>query len=349
MVRGEGGMVVRLVATYIGAVIGAGFASGQEILQFFSMFGYKGLLGVLVSTVLFAYLGSRVLDLSVRLRCSNYQELMSYLLGPRAGALMDKLSLFMLIGGLGVMLAGSGAVVEEYLGLPEWLGIGLTMLFIVAVLFNGLQGLLTVNVILVPVKLLAVSIIACLALVYKGLPAELPAVAQKGVGGHWLWASLLYVSYNMVVPLAVLSSMGRTISRKIGVCAGILGGLGLGVTAALVTLAGLAFYPEVANYQVPMLYMASGVSTSLRPLFALLIWVAIVTTAIADAHGFASRLAPQGGKRYRVAGLLACAAVLPLTSIGFADLVSFLYPLFGYAGLLLMGALLVVPLIKSGV
>ncbi|MEG6510397.1 hypothetical protein [Desulforamulus ruminis] len=348
MIRSEGAkMVIRLVATYIGAVIGAGFASGQEILQFFILYGYKGLLGVLVATILFAYLGAKVLELSVRLKCSNYQELLAYLLGPWAGSFMDKLSLFMLIGGLGVMLSGSGAVLQEYMGLPRWIGIGLALVFVIAVIFNGLRGLLAVNVILVPVKLLAVAIIACLALAFKGLPQNLPVLSGQGVGGHWLWASLLYVSFNMVVPLAVLSSMGRAVSKRVGIYAGLLGGLGLGVAVALVTLAGLAFYPEVAHYQVPMLYMASGVSSLLKPVFAILIWLAIMTTAIANAHGFASRLAPEGGRRYRVIGVLACFAVLPLTNIGFADLVKLLYPLFGYAGLLLLAALLVVPLFKS--
>ncbi|MEW6065637.1 MAG: hypothetical protein AB1538_10810, partial [Bacillota bacterium] len=78
MIKREGiGLLIRLVATYVGAVIGAGFASGQEILQFFILFGYQGLLGVLVATVLFAYLGAVVLYLSVKLRSGSYQELLS--------------------------------------------------------------------------------------------------------------------------------------------------------------------------------------------------------------------------------------------------------------------------------
>jgi len=32
----------KVAATYIGTVVGAGFASGQEMLQFFAVFGLKG-------------------------------------------------------------------------------------------------------------------------------------------------------------------------------------------------------------------------------------------------------------------------------------------------------------------
>ncbi|ABO51813.1 conserved hypothetical protein [Desulforamulus reducens MI-1] len=344
--RANLGLLVSLVATYIGTIIGAGFASGQEILQFFILFGYKGLLGVIAAAGLFAYLGALVLHLSVRLRSGNYQELLCYLLGPWAGKFMDILSVFMLVGGLGIMLSGTGAVVQEYLGLPQWLGIALALLAIFVVIFHGLDGLLTINVILVPLKLAAVCLIASLALASHGLPAEIPYINQKGVGGHWLLSSVLYVSCNMIVPVAVLSTMGRSITIRTGVYAGVIGGLGLGVALAMVTLAGLAFYPAILNYEVPMLYMASCVSKVLRPVFALLIWIAMLTTAIADAHGFASRFAPEGGRRYRFFGIAICLLVLPLAYFDFSFLVRLLYPLFGYAGLILIIALLTVPIFK---
>lgn len=344
--QGSMGLLIQLVATYIGAVIGAGFASGQEILQFFILFGYQGLLGVVVATLLFAYLGAMVLYLSIKLQAGSYRQLLSYLLGPWAGRFMDMVSLLMLVGGLGVMLSGSGAVVQEYLGMPQWVGVGLAVLAILFVILHGLTGLLTVNVLLVPLKLAAVCLIAGLALANKGLPAELPFINQQGVGGHWLWSSMLYVSFNMIVPVAVLASMGRSIDKKTGISAGILGGLGLGASVAMVTLAGLAFYPQVTNYEVPMLFMASSINPALRPVFALLIWVAILTTAIANAHGFASRLAPEGGKRYRLFGFAVCLAVLPLTYFDFSFLVRLLYPLFGYAGMALFFSLLIVPLLK---
>lgn len=340
-------LMFKLVATYIGAVIGAGFASGQEILQFFISFGQQGLWGVLLATVLFSYLGAVVLYLSVTLKAANYQELLHYLLGPWASKLMDTLNLFMLVGGLGVMLSGSGAVMREYMGLPEWLGVVLGLGAIVYVIWYGVKGLLTINVILVPVKLLAVCLIASVALLHQGMPTEFSLVRAQGVSGHWLWASLLYVSFNMIVPLAVLSSMGRTISTGMAIYAGLLGGVGLGLAVGMVTLAGLAFYPQVADYQVPMLFIASSVSDILRPVFALLIWVAILTTAIANAHGFASRLAPEGGFRYRLYGIGVCFVVIPLTYFDFSSLVRWLYPLFGYVGMILLVALLVVPVIKT--
>lgn len=43
---------------YIGTLIGAGFASGQEIMSFFTIYGKGGLLGIIVVSVFFFILGA---------------------------------------------------------------------------------------------------------------------------------------------------------------------------------------------------------------------------------------------------------------------------------------------------
>ncbi|RJQ32518.1 MAG: hypothetical protein C4589_00590 [Peptococcaceae bacterium] len=339
--------LAKVVTAYIGAVIGAGFASGQEILQFFSLYGWNGLLGVIIAAGLFSYLGSVVMFLAVQMNTSSYRKLLFYLMGFRAGKIMDIFNMLMLLGGLGVMLAGSGAVFSEFLGLPSFLGVWLVALLTCMVILGGLNGLLTVNVFLVPLKFLVIVFVSIAVLVYRGgFPPLQSAPATAGVAGHWLWASILYVSYNMVVPVAVLSSLGRTVPLKTGVIGGALGGLGLGLAAALIFLVNLSFYPEIAGYQVPLLFAAGRLGSVFQWALGLLIWLAIFTTAIADAHGFASRLSPGGGIRYRLFGIGACLLVLPLANFGFASLVRVFYPFFGYAGLILLVSLLITPLVR---
>ncbi|WP_194174985.1 hypothetical protein [Desulfofundulus thermobenzoicus] len=117
----------------------------------------------------------------------------------------------------------------------------------------------------------------------------------------------------------------------------------LGATAGLITLAGLAHYPQITGYQVPILLIAGFLGETWRHALGGLIWLAILTTAIADAHGFASRLAPGGGWRYRAVGLATIICALPLAKMDFSRLVQLLYPLFGYAGLIILVALLLAP------
>ena len=47
--------VLKIGSAFVGIIVGAGFASGQEILQYFTSFGYIGTLAAVVSMILFAY------------------------------------------------------------------------------------------------------------------------------------------------------------------------------------------------------------------------------------------------------------------------------------------------------
>ncbi|NPV74608.1 MAG: hypothetical protein HPY89_12725 [Pelotomaculum sp.] len=342
-------LLARVVTAYIGAVIGAGFASGQEIMQFFVLHGRSGLLGAAVTALLFAYLGGLIMFLSVKMKSASYRDIFAFLLGERAGGIMDALNIFMLLGGLSVMMAGSAAVFEEQFGLPARAGVWAVTVLSSLVVLGGLEGVLAANVFLVPLKFLAVVAVSTAALCASRHLAQSSGTGWQGggAGGHWLPAAFLYVSYNIVVPLAVLSSLGRMVPPVLGLAGGALGGLLLGMAVSLVTLAGLAYMPEASFCQIPLLYLAGHLGQGFRHLLGLLIWLAILTTAIANAHGFASRLAPEGGSRYRFCGIFACLLALPLSSFSFAGLVRLLYPLFGLAGLVLLAALLFVLPFKS--
>ena len=286
--------------------------------------------------------------LSIRHRYTNYRELFSFLLGPSAAVFMDILSLLMLAGGLGVMLAGSGAVFSEQLGLPAWLGSVATALVTGMVIMGSLRRVMIANVILVPLKIIVILVVALAVLILHGMPSWQPAAGpvEPTVAGNWVWSAILYVSYNMIVPVAVLTSLGRSVTIGVGVWGGLLGGLGMGMAAGLITLVGLAFFPMIMLYEIPLLYIAGHLNDGLRVVLSVLIWLAILTTAIANAHGFASRLDPEQGRYYKLAGLGITGVALTLSGMDFSLLVRTLYPMFGYAGLILLVALVLVPLYR---
>ena len=46
--------ILLIASAFIGVIVGAGFASGQEVLQYFTSFGILGTLGAIITTALFA-------------------------------------------------------------------------------------------------------------------------------------------------------------------------------------------------------------------------------------------------------------------------------------------------------
>ena len=53
--------IMKLGGAYIAFCIGSGYATGQEIMQFFSAFGWKSIGAVIISMVLFVWLGATMM------------------------------------------------------------------------------------------------------------------------------------------------------------------------------------------------------------------------------------------------------------------------------------------------
>lgn len=81
--------VFKVAATYIGTVIGAGFASGQEILQFFAYHGIKGIIGLLIAVFMFVLYGYIILQLGNRFKASSYKKVIMETGGPFFGRVID--------------------------------------------------------------------------------------------------------------------------------------------------------------------------------------------------------------------------------------------------------------------
>ena len=58
--------VFQFAGTLVGTLIGSGFASGQEVMQFFTSYGIPGIVGSLVTTALFSRPWRRLHELRIQ-------------------------------------------------------------------------------------------------------------------------------------------------------------------------------------------------------------------------------------------------------------------------------------------
>ncbi len=75
--------VLSYSGAFIAFLIGSGFATGQEISQYFSSYGFKGLLGVAVVSILFLYVGSSFMTAGQRYKYKNGNEIYKYYFGEK--------------------------------------------------------------------------------------------------------------------------------------------------------------------------------------------------------------------------------------------------------------------------
>jgi len=312
----------RVAAAYVGAVVGAGFASGQETVTFFTVHGTHGIKGLVVAGLLFSLLGFLTVKAARASSCYSHQDLLRLMLGRPLGALASFLFSLFLMAGLSVMLAGSRTVVQEYMAIPGWLGLGLCLGTVFLALLRRNRGLLDLNAFLVPVLLVA-TLLVC-------LPAAGSAAApvpQAG-RGNWLLSSLLYFSYNAIIGMAVLAPLAREASPV----AGLLGGVALGAAGLCMGLA-LTRTPEALEVEVPMMHLAIAMHPLMGRLYGIGLWAAMTTTAMAAAYATALRLSESTRMSFPWAATLVLLVALPLGTLRFSHLVATLYPLWGYLGL----------------
>lgn len=342
----EGVSTFKVAATYIGTVVGAGFATGQEVLQFFARFGISGLVGLFITTVLFIVFGYIIMNLGSTLHARSHLEIIRYSGGRILGTVIDAVITVFLFGTFAVMIAGNGALFEQQLKLPSAAGNIIMAVLTALTVLTGINGVINSISFVVPFLLSSVLITSVLSVLkYPVNLAELPVITDRGsLFNNWLLAALLYVSYNTVVSIAILGPLGNEAKDRKTIRNGaMLGGAGLGFGAVMIYFALSGHMADIEKLEVPMIYIAGSISPILQVIYAVVLIAEIYTTAVSSLYGFTSRIidmekTPVKG-RYIVIG--ATAVALLSSRLGFSNLVRYLYPLIGYCGVAILAALII--------
>lgn len=332
-----------IAAAFIGTVVGAGFATGQEVLQFFTFFGWKGFLGIAIATILFCFFGISIMRISRELKANSHSELVRFTLGQRLGALMDWFITISFLGVLIVMAAGSGAVAEEQLNSSPLIGslIVISLAFFTVIL--GVNSVIRAIGFVVPFLLLAVFTVTLTSIISDPITVQKIAVfdsLETPIATNWTLSSLLYVSYNILLAAAILTPLGvEANSKKSLVYGALLGGLGLGLGILAINFAILSSVPEILPFQVPMIFLASQLNPIFAYAYGLILLLEIYTTAVSVLYGFAARLAYNNIQRFLWAGVASLGAILA-AQLGFSRVITAIYPLIGFIGLVFLVSIL---------
>ncbi|OIK16301.1 hypothetical protein BIV60_04605 [Bacillus sp. MUM 116] len=335
----------QIAGAYVGIIVGAGFASGQEILQFFTSFGWMGLAGGIIATFFFAFLGMQLTQLGSRLETDSHKDVIYHICGRYLGVVVDFIITFFLFGVAVVMMAGSGSIFEQQFGLPAMVGnIVMAALTILTVCLN-VQKLLNIISMITPFLMILVLIITGYSLFtmdqsFTNLDAI--AKAQPQAASNWLMGGLLYVSYNIAAGAAMLAVMGGTEKdSKVAGHGGTLGGLGLGLLILLINIGMFAKMDQLKGVDMPTLMLANHMHPVLGALMSIALLGMIYNTAVGMLYAFSVRLVKPASNKFKPAvvgfGVLSFAA----SFVGFIKLVSTVYPVMGYLGFTLIAAIIV--------
>ncbi len=333
--------IFRVASVYMATIIGAGFASGQEIMQFFSNYYLGGFYGIVLAGVLFALIGYIVLNKVYSERIRNYEEFLFPTVGWFFGWIMEIMVTLFMVSVLSVMISGASSIVSDQLDIPFQIAV-LVVSFICALVFlTDIKGIIALSSIITPVLVVGMVGVGLYIIANKNNPVFSFAESFGGLTHNWFVSSLLYVSYNSIIAVAVMCSLLPYLkSKRTASAGGILGGIMLSVIAIVMNFALYLFYPEVKLIELPILSIVERYSSLLGVFYKYLLLLAMLISALTAGYGFIERVSGKVNISRRLIVLIICSLTVPLSSIGFSDLISTIYPIFGYIGMFMVFVIL---------
>ena len=344
------------VLTYAGVIIafliGSGFATGQEILQYFTSYGYWGVFGTgLVVLLLMSYVAVEFFTVGQAKKFERPSLIFHYYCGKHLGTFFDFFSILFVFLSFAVMVSGAGAVFEEHYGLSKYVGgIGLAVAVGITVWF-GLKNLVDVIgkigpvIVLIAVSLGILGIIRNPGGIAEG-HALLGGLELTQASSNWFMSGLSYVGFCMLWLAAFLTALGKTArSRKEAAAGGLLGATAFSIACIIVGLGLLANIARVNGTEIPMLVLARDLSPVLAAGISVMILAGIYTTAIPLLWTVSSRFFADKTRRFRYLTLaLAAIGTFVGLVLPFSQMVNFVYVVNGYVGVVL----LILMLVKTG-
>jgi len=320
----------------MGTMIGAGYASGREIWQFF---GYESGLAIILFTILFSTCCYIIMKISFEKKTFHYLPLLEVLLGKKLAGVYDLMVILYLFSVTVVMLAGGGAALEVFY-LPFWAGITITVVLLVLLFIWDVQGMVSINALIMPV--LVVGLLA--ALLSFSIKTGQTFIFDWSRQENWP-SAFTFTSLNVLPLVAVLAAIGKEIKHKGEIW---IASIGSGVILGGITYLYNEILTQIASdivlYEIPLFAILKNHHDMMLIFMSIVLWIAIYTTAASGIVGLATRFRRKTSMPLWRLALLLLVAMVPLTSFGFSALIAFLYPLYGLLNLYMLAALLLYPI-----
>lgn len=333
-----------IVLVIIGALVGAGFASGQEIYLFFYRYGTKGMLGILVCSILIGLIIYKVFKIIIKYDVTSYEYFLDKIF--RVGNNKKKflnisyimniiVNIFLLMSFF-IMISGFGAYFKQEFGINNFIGSGILAIICFIIFLKDMKGVTKVSSVVVPILILFVIIVGIRNFGYitlSNIGANVIEV-KSNIINNWFVQSIIYASYNIILLIPVLVSLKKYINNEKQITIiSILSGIILFFLAVIIYLLLINIDVNFNTLEMPVVYAISNIGLGLKRVYGIVILLSIFTTAISIGISFLENIVKNKKSFPQFAGIMCITATL-VSNIGFSNLVNLLFPVFGYLGLI---------------
>lgn len=327
--------ILKVVFVIIGTMIGAGFASGQEMYLFFFSYGMQGILGIFIASFLMGFVIKKTFQIVDKYEVSTYKEFLDVIMkrGTKLKWLINMgINSFVLVTFF-IMIAGFGAYFEQEIGMNRFLGSGILAIVTFFIFMTSVKGVVKANELLVPILIVFLILMGILGL--KDLPLlELENYIIRNNSSSFVLSAILYSSYNSILLIPVLLTLKNYIKGKRQILKiAIISTVIIILLSLIIFLLLVKVDVDISKLEMPAVYVVSNMYKGLKYVYGVIILGSIFTTTISLGTSFLQNIT-RDKKSYTHIAIIMCITSVLISRIGFSNLVSSLYPVFGYLGLL---------------
>lgn len=324
-------LMLQIATIFVGSIVGAGLSSGRELNQFFSVYGYKSFIGLIVCGVAYIVVCKMIINISIENKVTSYNEFVS-LVCPKPIAFFTNIILTLfLLSSTSIILAGSCAVINQHFGVPRWVGFILMTGCSIMFLLRNTEGLFEVNTFVVP------SLVIVMSCIFFGFINRNPEVlstsylsAIEPQKTNWLGSSVIYAGFNIISIIGIIVPLSSEMKKPRVIMGGvIIGTLVLTIVSGYITFLMMVNSSYPKNYEIPILAVATQINKVIQIALLAVIWLEMFSSQISNVYSLSRALESVCKIDYNTGIFFILAIAAPFSLVGFSKLVEVLYPLYG--------------------
>lgn len=328
------------VASSLGYLIGGGFMSGQETIQFFVPFGHNAIgVGVVFSFVIilvnfgFIYAGKYG-------DCSKGTDVFTFFCGTFIGKTIEWFSLLFCFTMFIAEIAAGGSILHEQYDLPIIIGAIITAIITAGTVSIGLKSILKSLGIIMPFLTAFVIIVSIATLIMNGNDIDINVSRIESgefnllkVANNWFLSGISLVGLMVLFLAAFSADLATKFAIKplvIGQSIGLIIYAFLDITASYAITSNI---DQVANKQIINLFLAKQIWAPLGIAFGALIFFAIYTISTPLLHVIAIKFSEEGTKKHKcIVWGVALISLFGALALPFDVIINAVYIMSGYVG-----------------
>lgn len=348
--------ILTITMVIIGSIIGAGFASGQEINSFFYKYGIIGILGIIISIFIISLIIYKVFFIIKKENINTYKNFLEIIFENNKNKIIKNkkiinkinnkklnknkylnisnitniiINIFLIIS-FYIMVAGFGTYFNQEYNISIALGSSFLAGICLIIFMNNIEGLLKINKYLIPILIFFMIIIGI-----KNINnLNIIEINNKKIINNFLpsiLSGIIYASYNIILLVPVLITLKNKIKKNNIFLISFFSGIILIILSLIIYFLLENIKININNIEMPAVYVVGKYFPKFKKIYEFIILTSILTTAISEGISVLENMC-KNKKSYTQFAVILCITSIFFSKIGFSNLINLLYPIFGLLG-----------------